>query len=151
MKLNHEQLMLLGGIGAFVLTLVWVRNRELREKYALAWMGVACALLGCGLFPNGIKAFAQACGLSYPAATLFVALSAIYVFSFTVSVSLSRQFRRNVRLAQSISLLELRIAELEHQLTPPLIPVSQPPARHCNDPISSPTNEPTVRDPEPTA
>ena len=56
---------------------------------------------------------ADASRLSYPAAVLFVALAAIYVFSFTVSVSLSRQYRRNTRLNQEIALLELRLRGLE--------------------------------------
>ena len=34
--MNAELLMLIGGIVAFVLTLHWVRNRELREKYRRA-------------------------------------------------------------------------------------------------------------------
>ena len=32
--INAEFLMLIGGIGAFLMTLYWVRVRELRERYA---------------------------------------------------------------------------------------------------------------------
>jgi len=117
MKLNHELLMLIGGVCAFFLTLSWVRNRELREKYAISWMALAIALLVCGLFPDLIKSFAKTWGLSYPAATLFAALTTIYIFSFTVSVSLTRLYRRSIRLVQDVGLLEQRIVDLERQLT----------------------------------
>jgi hypothetical protein len=90
--LNAEHLMLVGGVGAFLLTLNWVRNRDLREKYAVVWMAVATLLLICGLFPDVVMWFAGAAHLSYPAAVLFVAVAVDYVFSFTVSVSLTRRY-----------------------------------------------------------
>ena len=111
--MNAETLMLAGGIGAFLLTLLWVRNRDLREKYAVVWLGVAFLLLLCGLFPSAIMHFADASHLSYPAMVLFIALALMYVFSFTVSVSLSRQYRRCVRLTQEIAILEQRLRRLE--------------------------------------
>jgi hypothetical protein len=119
--LNAEHLMLVGGVGAFLLTLNWVRNRDLREKYAVVWMAVATLLLICGLFPDVVMWFAGAAHLSYPAAVLFVAVAVDYVFSFTVSVSLTRQYRRNVRLTQELALLELRLRHLEalHGEAPP--------------------------------
>jgi hypothetical protein len=112
-KMNAEMLMLLGGIAAFVLTIYWVRSRELREKYAVIWLFVASVLLLCGLFPEVVKRTAEAVRLSYPAAVLFVALGVMYVFAFTVSVSLSRQYRRNIRMLQEIALLEHRVRLLE--------------------------------------
>jgi hypothetical protein len=108
-----ELLMLLGGTTAFVVTLYWVRSRDLREKYAVVWILVAFLLLLCGLFPGAIMSVASASHLSYPAAVLFVALAAIYCYSFTVSVSLTRQYRRNVRLTQEIALLDHRLRRLE--------------------------------------
>jgi hypothetical protein len=105
--------MLLGGLAAFALTVSWVRRRSLREKYAVAWLGVATLLLLCGLFPEGIERLAEAAHLSYPAAVLFVALAAVYCFAFGVSVSLSRAHRRTVRLTQELALLEERLRRLE--------------------------------------
>jgi hypothetical protein len=111
--MRAETVMLAGGLGAFLLTLSWVRNRELREKYAVVWMLVASVLLLCGLFPDVLMWFADASHMSYAAAVLFVALAVMYVFAFTVSVSLSRQYRRNVRLTQELALLEQRLRRLE--------------------------------------
>jgi len=124
--MNAELLMLLGGVTAFCLTIYWVRSRELREKYALLWILAAVVLLLVGLFPDVLKRLAEACHLSYPAAVLLIALAAIYVFSFTVSVSLSHQYRRNVRLTQELALLKHRLARLEARLGPGDRPADDP-------------------------
>jgi len=114
--MSAEILMLIGGICAFMLTISWVRNRDLREKYAVGWLLVATLLLLCGLFPNVLMSFASANRLSYPAAVLFVALGVMYVFSFTVSASLTRQHRRNIRLTQELALLQQRLQTLERTI-----------------------------------
>jgi hypothetical protein len=114
--MSAELLMLIGGITAFVLTVQWVRTRSLREKYAVNWILVAVLLLVCGLFPGLIMRFADESHLSYPAAVLFVALGTIYLFAFSVSLSLSGQYRRNARLTQELALLENRLRRLEAEL-----------------------------------
>jgi hypothetical protein len=119
---NAESIMLLGGITAFLLTVNWVRRRQLREKYALGWIVFAALLLLCGMFPQGIMSLATLLHLSYPAAVLLVTLTVIYCFAFSVTVSLSRQFRQNLRLTQELALLDPRLRLLEQQLEPaPLI------------------------------
>jgi hypothetical protein len=118
MQLNAENLMLVGGVVAFLLTIYWVRSRDLREKYAVIWIMVACVPLLCGIFPELIKGLAFHAKLAYPSAVLFISLAAIYVFSFSVSVSLTRQYRRNIRLTQEIAILEQRIRLLESAVQP---------------------------------
>jgi len=114
--ITAEILMTIGGVSAFVLTLGWVRERELREKYAVVWILVAFALLIVGLFPSLVMTFAAYARLSYPAAVLMVALVVIYLFAFSVSVSISRQYRRNARLTQELALMEMRLRELERRV-----------------------------------
>jgi len=114
--MNAELLMLVGGSAAFVLTLYWVRSRELHEKYAVVWMTLASLLLLCGCFPQAIMSFAETAHVSYPSMVLFIALAAIYSFSFTVSVSLTHQHQRNIRLTQETAMLEYRIRQLEMAL-----------------------------------
>ncbi|HKA06742.1 MAG TPA: DUF2304 domain-containing protein [Gemmataceae bacterium] len=111
--INAEFLMLLGGVGAFLMTLYWVRVRELRERYAIGWLLVATLLLLTGLFPDVLKSLADKAHLSYPALVLFVALGLIYMNSFFVSVALTKQYRWNVRLTQQMALLEERLRRLE--------------------------------------
>jgi hypothetical protein len=111
-----EILMTAGGAIAFVLTVNWVRSRELREKYAVVWIGVAFGVFLIGLFPALFMNLADAMHLAYPSAVLFLALTAIYVAMFALSVSISRQFRRNARLMQEIAIMDMRLRELEKQL-----------------------------------
>lgn len=114
--MNAERLMMLSGIASFVMTLYWVRNRELREKYALGWTALAVLLLVAGMFPEGVKWFADWAHLSYGVAVLFVALGLIYVFSIMLTVSLTRQYRAHVRLTQDLAIAEQRIQRLERAL-----------------------------------
>lgn len=116
MKLNAELLMLIGGIAAFAVTMLWVRGRDLREKYAVMWFCVALVLLLCGIFPGLIKTFAEFGGLAYPSAVLLISLGAIFLFSFSVSLSLTKQHRRNIRLTQELALMERRVRALEEAL-----------------------------------
>jgi len=113
--MKAEHLMLIGGVAAFLLTLYWVRRRTLREKYALFWMVLAAVLLVVGIFPEILKSFAEWAHLSFPAAVLFFALSAAYLFAFSISISLSRLYQRNVRLTQEMALLEERLRGLEKE------------------------------------
>lgn len=57
--LTAERLMLIGGLVAFLLTIHWVRRRDLREKYAVGWLVVAFVLLLIGFFPSAIMAMAD--------------------------------------------------------------------------------------------
>ncbi len=125
-QITAELLMAVGGAVAFMITLYWVRRRELREKYAVGWIVLAFLLLLIGLFPSVLKTIAEASRLSYPSAVLFVALTLIYLYSFSVSVSLSNQYRRNIRLTQQLALLEERVRQLEQKLNTPPAP---PPGR----------------------
>lgn len=146
--MTAERLMLISGISAFLLTLFWVRSREIREKYALIWLLLSLALLLIGVFPDAVKSLAAACHLSYVALVLFFGLAFTYTFSFSVTVALTRQYRRNVRLAQECALLAERTRRLEGVLT--IRPPNRPPdagssiADNCrveNDPTCSDQNQ----------
>jgi hypothetical protein len=117
MTITAETLTMAGGVAAFLLTISWVRARDLREKYAPAWLAVATLLLLIGLFPDLLKEIARTAHLSEPATVLFLALALIYPFAFFVTVTMSRQYRRQIRLVQEIALLERRVRELESRLT----------------------------------
>lgn len=113
--MTAERLMLIGGVAAFGLTLYWVYSRELREKYAVSWLLIAAGLLAIGLFPETIMSFADASRLAYPSAVLFAALTAIYIFAMGVSITLSRQHRAMIRMAQELALLRLSVRRLQEQ------------------------------------
>ncbi len=111
--MNAELLMAICGGLVFVFTTYWVSRRQLRVKYALIWMFLACVILILGAFPKILMGLAAWARLSFPAAVLFIALGLIYLFCFSVSISLSRLHQRNLRLTQELALLEERLAEVE--------------------------------------
>ncbi len=111
-----EILTMVCGIGAFLTIIYWVRKRELREKYAIAWIAVSIAALTLGVFPMVIRRVANMMLIGQGTAVLLFALGPLLLFCFSVSVSLSRSHRRQSRLTQEIGLLEQRIRELEQKL-----------------------------------
>jgi hypothetical protein len=119
MQLKAEHFVMAGGIAAFLFTLYWVRRRELRVKYALSWLGIGSLLLVMGLFPNVIMSTANRLHFSYAALVTFFTAGMLFLFAFSVSVSLSRQYRRNIRLTQEVALLQQRIECLERERKQP--------------------------------
>jgi hypothetical protein len=111
--MKAEHFMMIGGITAFMITLFWVRRRELRVKYALSWLGIGSFLLIMGIFPSIIMTTAERLHFSYAGLVAFVTAGVLFLFAFSVSISLSRQYQRNIRLTQEIGLLEKRINDLE--------------------------------------
>jgi hypothetical protein len=111
--MSAELLMLVGGIVGFMVTLYWVRKREIREKWCVPWLALAVLLLFFGSFPDVVMAIATWARLSYATAVLAVSLTIIYFFAFSVTVSLSRQYHRNLRLTQEVALLEQRLRHIE--------------------------------------
>jgi hypothetical protein len=124
--MNAPTLMLIGGIVAFLVTIHWVRSRDMRERYAIGWLFLAVIVLLCGMFPGIIMQMATFAHLSYPAAVLFVALTAIYCFALFVSVALTHQYRRNVRLMQEVAILSQRMRSLEEVQPPTSLPSEDP-------------------------
>ncbi len=114
--MTAERLMLLAAILAFLLTIEFVRKRTLREKYAVAWLLVATGLLILGVFPQLIMLIADQARLAYPSAVLFATLGMIYVFSMSVSVSLSRRRHASLKLTQEVALLRYELETLRAQI-----------------------------------
>ena len=118
MEPKAEYFIMAGGVAAFLITIYWVRRRELRVKYALSWLGIGSFLLITGLFPSLIMGTAHKLNFSYAALVSFLTAGFLFLFAFSVSISLSRQYRRNIRLTQEIGLLEQRVRQLETQQWP---------------------------------
>jgi hypothetical protein len=111
--MSPESLMLISGSVVLAQAVLGGRQRRLREKYVLAWAGVGLVQIACALL-SGL----DVCGLNGTATAVLVGLTALYVFSFAMSVSLSHLCRQNVRLNQEVALLEHRLYDVEAALTP---------------------------------
>lgn len=92
---------------AFTLFIVrLVRRRQLREKYALLWMGVGATVVALSLTRHLLDRIAVALGFSYGPSILFlVAIVFLLAVAAHLSWEVSRLEERTRRLAEEIALM----------------------------------------------
>ncbi|HLO27007.1 MAG TPA: DUF2304 domain-containing protein [Geobacteraceae bacterium] len=98
------------GIFAFV---VWlIRERRLREKYALLWLGTSLFVILLTVSRRVLEVAALSVGIFYPPSLLFlVGVLFLLMVSIGQSVSLSRLSESNQKLAQEMALLKKELEE----------------------------------------
>ena len=98
------------GIFAFVLWLI--RERRLREKYALLWLLTSVFVILLSISRHVLEVTALSIGIFYPPALLFL-VGVLFLLLVTIghSVSLSRLSESNHRLAQEVALLRRQLEE----------------------------------------
>ena len=101
---------------AFVLLGVFelVRQRRLRERYALVWMGAAFVLLVLAIWKSLLADLSHAVGIATPSNALFVvAFAFVLLLLLHFSVSVSRLADQTRVLAQRLALTEERLRRME--------------------------------------
>jgi len=111
--MSAQLVIFIGGVAAFLATLYILGGQELRQKYAMAWMGIALVLLLCGISPGLLDSIARYTNISPEAIMLLVAMALLYAFSYSLSISQTRQSRLTQRLTQELAFLERRCRLLE--------------------------------------
>ena len=97
-----------GLIMAVVFSLI--RQRKLREEYALLWMGSAILLIVVSFWRGLLESVARLVGVAYPPSVLLLAAIVLgFMLAMHYSISLSRLANQNKRLAQEIALLRLQV------------------------------------------
>jgi len=98
------------GIFAFV---VWlIRERRLREKYALLWLSTSLFVILLTVSRRILEIAAQSIGIYYPPALLFlVGVLLLLMVNIGHSVSLSRLSESNQKLAQEIARLKKELED----------------------------------------
>jgi hypothetical protein len=105
-----------GVILAVVFSLI--RQRKLREEYALLWLGASLLLIIVSLWRDLLETVARIAGVAYPPSVLFLAAIVLgFLLAMHFSVSLSRLANQNKRLTQELALLK-------HQIEPGQTPSS---------------------------
>ena len=108
-----------GVILAVVFSLI--RQRKLREEYALLWLGASLLLIIVSLWRDLLETVARIAGVAYPPSVLFLAAIVLgFLLAMHFSVSLSRLANQNKRLMQELALLK-------HQIEPRQTPSSPAP------------------------
>ena len=110
----------LGSVGIILLVFQLIRQRKLREEYALLWFGASVALIVVSLWRGGLELAARLAGVAYPPSVLFLGVMVLGFFlAMHYSISLSRLAEQNKRLAQEIALLRQRLDEAEKRAERP--------------------------------
>lgn len=101
---------------ALIATVLWlIRQRKLKERYALLWLLTGVVLLVLSVWRGGLNTIAGWLGITgYPPAILFaVAILFVIVVLLHYSTVLSKLDDEKTVLAQRMGLLEQRLGELE--------------------------------------
>jgi hypothetical protein len=91
-----------------------VRQRRLRERYALVWMAAALVLLVLAIWKHLLSVLSHAVGIATPSNALFVvAFGFVMLLLLHFSVSVSRLSDQTRVLAQRLALTEERLRRVE--------------------------------------
>ncbi|MBW3593346.1 MAG: DUF2304 domain-containing protein [Actinobacteria bacterium] len=98
----------------FLLLVVFelIRQRRLRERYALLWVLAGAVMLGLSVWRTGVDTIAGLVGIHYAPSALFALASLfIVVLLLHFSTVISRLADENAILAQRLALLEAEVHE----------------------------------------
>ncbi|MCP3966154.1 MAG: DUF2304 domain-containing protein [Lentisphaerae bacterium] len=93
-----------------------IRQKKLKEAYALIWviMGFFLLFLSCWL--KGLHFFSKLIGIAYSPATLFLVLIiTLILILIQFSIVISRQVDKIKNMAQEVALLKERLKQLENE------------------------------------
>jgi hypothetical protein len=91
-----------------------IRERKLRERYALLWLATAGVILFFAVWRSGLHELSKALGVAYPPNALFVlALLFVLVLLLHFSTVISKLSDRSTALTQRLALLEERLRAVE--------------------------------------
>lgn len=101
-------------ISLFVVVLELVRRKHLREKYALIWLFTSLGLIVLSFSGKFLDQISALVGIAYPPTLVFL-IGSLFLLLLTLSLSVivSHQTTRIIKLVQEIGLLEERIRKLE--------------------------------------
>jgi hypothetical protein len=97
-----------------------IRERKLRERYALLWLATAGTILFFAIWRSGLHNLSKALGVAYPPNALFVlALLFVLVLLLHFSTVISKLSDRTTALTQRLALLEDRLRAVEERPSVP--------------------------------
>lgn len=101
-------------IGFFVFVIELVRRKHLREKYSLIWIMATGALIVMSFARPLIDYAALKLNIYYPPSLIFmVGIFFLLLLNVSLSVIVSHQTTRIIKLIQEQALLEQRVRKLE--------------------------------------
>lgn len=103
-------------LGFLVLVVEFVRRGRLLEQYSVLWILFASGMLVLSLNVRLVDILGQVLQIHYAPSVLFLlGFLFIIVYSFHLTVILSKQSEKLLRLTQELSLLRHQVEELEQR------------------------------------
>jgi len=93
----------------FIVTIVLIKRRVLREEYAIIWIISEAALFILGILPGSLSLISAAMGVYYLSAIFIIAFLFLLLVAFYSSIVLSRLSDANRALSQEVALLKEKI------------------------------------------
>lgn len=99
-------------LGIFVFVVWLIRERRLREKYAILWLITSLFVILLTISRTVLESVALAIGIYYPPSLLFL-IGVLFLLMVAIgqSVSLSHLSQCNHKLAQELALLKKTVAD----------------------------------------
>lgn len=111
-----QLLAIAGSLFFIVLVLHTVRQKKLKEAYALLWLATGFVMLFFSVFINSLRYISELIGIVYPPATLLLMLlGGSILIMFQYALILSRNQEKISRLTQEIAILKNELEKLKNQ------------------------------------
>jgi hypothetical protein len=117
LAIRTQVFVVLAGVAILLFVLYLVRNKHLREQYALLWILAALVLIFSAVFIEWLEKLSHAVGIDYPPAFLFlVAIVMMLVLQIHFSTVISNLREQNRVLIQDLGILTVQMQDLRNQI-----------------------------------
>ena len=114
MKIDVYSLSVIFSVIFMICTIELVRRNRLHEKYSLLWLLFSIILIFLAALPGLLESIAFLLDIKYAPSLLFlVGLVFLILYSLSMTISISKQGDRIIKLTQELSILKERIKSLE--------------------------------------
>ena len=117
LAIRTQVFVVLAGVAILLFVLYLVRNKHLREQYALLWILAALVLIFSAVFIEWLEKLSHAVGIDYPPAFLFlVAIVMMLVLQIHFSTVISNLREQNRALIQDLGILTAQMQDLRKKI-----------------------------------
>ena len=115
LDINRIQYLAICGTIVFLLFIFeLIRNKKIKEAYAILWLVCGLAFLFLSIFRSSLDRLAFSCGIAYPPALLFlVAICSLLLILIQFSMIISSHNDKIQALSQEIALLKMKSENAE--------------------------------------
>ena len=91
-----------------------IRKKKLQMSFSIFWLITGVLLIIALLIPNLVETISVVLGFEVPANMIFcITIFVSFYLIFNLTISLSKENRKNTLLIQELSMLKKRVEELE--------------------------------------